>query len=241
MTISSIQPRGLLLVLFVSGAILLSLSAAIEQPAHEAQVASEAVDDHAAGSPGQQDVAEPTGEDADHPVEESTADEGDHSAAGAAQADETVAEPADAHAEDVSDGPDELHPTDAADAPATPAADIKSDHDTSATMLGIDLDSLNLAYPRFAVAAVGLTLVSGLAFALRRSPGLLVVIAVVSLVSLAANLREARHAGEELGLFVPLPVLAAVLYAASGILAGIHLIGAAGQTSRSGEAADRVA
>ena len=194
-SVSSRQPGMLLLFIFISGAIVLSLSGTIERPAHGAPPGTEAADNDAAAP----------------------ADEHEETGGGADAGDD--------HAGD-----------DAAASEPPTKHDAEESH-ASSSILGVERDSVNLTYPRFVFGAVALTLVTAVGYALRPSVGLLVVLGSVSLVSLAASMLEARHAGEELGLFVPLPGLAAALYASSGLLATIHIAGAQPRHPHLGEAA----
>jgi hypothetical protein len=91
------------------------------------------------------------------------------------------------------------------------------------SLFGVDLDPLNLSAPRFIVILIAATILVTLAALVIANPGMLAVVVVLSLVGVAASVREAAQAGEELGLFVRLPLLAAVLYAGAGALALLQL------------------
>jgi hypothetical protein len=104
------------------------------------------------------------------------------------------------------------------------AGNDETESHESAELLGVELDSLNLAYPRLIVLVLAATLLAVIAALFIQSTWVLAVIAALSVVGVAVSVREAIHAGEELGLFVPLPALAAVLYAGAGVLAVLQIV-----------------
>jgi hypothetical protein len=245
-TVSSIQPRALLFLLLLSAVIVLSLTAVIERP-HDTHGVSASSDDHAPGQPDDHGAPAAVATDAEHAdasdsshatdvpgAEEAHATEGIHGTVEVGGAEdahmtEEVHGTEDAHATEEVHGTEEAHVAEAArdeHPPGTPTAPSTGEHDSSSSssMLGVNLESLNLVSPRLIVVVVGLTLLAALACAVRLSAGLLAVIIGLSLIGLAASGREALHAGEELGIFVPLPILAAVLYAGAGALAGLQIV-----------------
>jgi hypothetical protein len=96
----------------------------------------------------------------------------------------------------------------------------------SNSWMGVDVESLNLASPRLSIVVVGLTVLLAVGLATRRSVGLLVATVGLSLAGVATGAHEATRAGEELGIFVPLPVLASVLYGGASCLAVLALVSA---------------
>jgi hypothetical protein len=227
-TVSSLQPRALLLLLLLSGGILLSLSAVIERPhdTHGVPAASDdhgvpaASDDHSSSQLEDHGTPEGATTGAEHAgatdSSHASASEGTQEAHGAADAN-VSSEVHDAGTATVEHDAEEPAPT-IAHGPNPP------------TMLGINLDSLNLVSPRLAVLVVGLTLLSVPAILLRGTAMMFAATIGLSLFGLAACSREALHAGEELGIFVPLPILAAVLYAGAGALAGLQIVTLGTQT-----------
>lgn len=262
-TVSSVQPRTLLLFLLLSGGLVLALAGVVERP-HEtpaaeatsnhdapeaaagADPAEPAEEDHASGSPPGGAGAQPTDEA--------------HSAESAESGGDTVAGTADAHATETANPTEEAHPAaaaepteggQAAETNATaPAGDEHADAATGETggeggnaeaaaaeeheapsLLGVDLSPLNLTSPRFVVVLLAATLLVTIAAIVVPAPGMLAVIVALSLVGVAASVREAWNAGEELGLFVPLPILAAVLYTGAGALAALQLASARVRTA----------
>jgi hypothetical protein len=113
------------------------------------------------------------------------------------------------------------------DQPELAQADRQSD-----SVLGVDVQSLNLASPWLTIVLTGLTILLAAALATRRSVGLLVACVGLGLAGVAIGVHEATRAGEELGIFVPLPALAAVLYGGASSLAGLAII-----TARTGSVA----
>jgi hypothetical protein len=222
-SISSIQPRVLLFLFLLSGGITLSLSAAIERPADDAHAAVEATSTDPGVSTDGHGETEPSTVEASHAVDSSSEHPTEASSGG------------EIHAGDGSEGNKDIHATEESTgemAHATPIVDaIGGDHEPR-TLLGVNLDSLNLVSPRLIAAVVGLTALMALMLGVYQSVMLLAAIIGVSLLGLAASVREATHAGEELGIFVPLPILAAVLYAGAGALAGLQIVSLkAGTTS----------
>jgi hypothetical protein len=230
-TISSLQPRALLLLLLLSGGIMLSLSAVIERP-HEAHGAPAASDDHADAAASDDHGASQI---EDHGSPEGVTTGGEHTEESDASHELASQGTQEAHVAEDAHGNAEVH--DAATATVehdATTATVEHDADESApaiahepsppTMLGINLESLNLDSPRLAVIVVGLTLLIVPVISLRGSTLLFAATIGLSLFGSAVCLREALHAGEELGIFVPLPVLAAVLYAGAGALAVLQIV-----------------
>lgn len=214
--ISSLQPRAVLIFLLVAGALMLALSSAVQRPTEEAEAATAAGGAHGTEATGEQTSETSVVSDEGELPSEAPAGEGAETQDGIAAEDDEAAD----------------EPTAASHAVATPAAAAASEDDPTASLFGIDLNGLNLAFPRFSVLAIALTIVSALAYALLPSTRLLLLVAGASVVGVAANVREALHSGEELGIFVPLPVLAAVLYGGAGVLAGLQFIGDRGRSRR---------
>jgi len=178
--------------------------------------------------------------DAEHPTEATHSTAEAHSA-GDAHATEEPHSTAASHPTEASHRPEGTPGTETAHAPETTGDDSGHDDGTaedheSATLLGVELDSLNLASPRFVVLLVAATLLVALAAIFIHQTGMLIVIAGLSGVGVAVSLREVFHAGEELGLFVPLPALAAVLYAGAGALAILQLVAQRAQSDEAQEA-----
>jgi hypothetical protein len=102
--------------------------------------------------------------------------------------------------------------------------DHASEEQRSDSVWGIDAGSLNLVSPRLTLVVIALTVLLAAALAIRRSVWLLWATVGLGLAGVAVGVHEASHAGEELGIFVPLPILASVLYAGAAGLAGLALI-----------------
>jgi len=98
------------------------------------------------------------------------------------------------------------------------------DERQSDSVLGVDLGSLNLASPRSTIVLIGLTILLAASLATRDSVWLLGATVVLGLAGVGGGVNEASSAGEELGIFVPLPILASVLYGGASCLAGLALI-----------------
>lgn len=94
------------------------------------------------------------------------------------------------------------------------------------SILGVDRNSLNLVFPWWTIIVIALTIVLASALAAKMGAGLLLATVGIGLTGVAVGIAEALHAGEELGIFVPLPILAAVLYGGAGSLAMLALIAA---------------
>jgi hypothetical protein len=92
------------------------------------------------------------------------------------------------------------------------------------TVLGVTLEDYNLASPRLVFVLIGLTVLLAIGLLFRRSVWLLAACVILGLAGVVITAREAMSAGEELGIFVPLPVLAAVLYGAASGLAVLAII-----------------
>jgi hypothetical protein len=101
---------------------------------------------------------------------------------------------------------------------------LAHDDQQSDLVFGIEAESLNLASPRLTIVLIGLTILLAAGLATRRSVWLLMACVGLGLAGVAIGMREATRAGEELGIFVPLPVLASVLYGGASILAGLAVI-----------------
>lgn len=211
-TISSLQPRALLLLLLLSAGIMLSLSAVIERP-NETEGASASSD---GGSAQLNDHGTPEG-----------AATGAENADASGSSHETKSQ----GTEEI-DGAAEANVSDEVHVGGTAISEQEADEPAPAithepnppTMLGINLESLNLVSPRLVVLIVGLTLLLVPAIWLRGTAMMFAATIGLSLFGLAACIREALHAGEELGIFVPLPILAAVLYGGAGALASLQIV-----------------
>ena len=268
-TVSSVQPRTLLLFLLLSGAAILTLVSVVERPHetaatetgeatgatsnHDAPTATEATSNHDApeisGATSNHDAPEAAADDvaADTAADQPAASEPEVTGAPEITG-ETAAAPADAHPPEIATPTEDAHaaaavqPTEEGrtvaetDAPegeeagaeiegatAEGAVEAAEEHAEAPALLGVDLAPLNLSSPRFIVILIAVTLLVTVAALVVPNPGMLVVVGAVSLVGVAASVREATQAGEELGLFVRFPVLAAVLFAGAGVLAAIQL------------------
>jgi hypothetical protein len=114
------------------------------------------------------------------------------------------------------------------------SAESESAHDDqqSDTVLGVDMESLNLSSPRLAIVLIGLTILLAIGLVIWQSTALLVACVGLGLAGAVVGMREALQADEELGIFVPLPVLASVLYLGAACLAGLALISSRGELTR---------
>jgi hypothetical protein len=101
---------------------------------------------------------------------------------------------------------------------------LAQDDHQSELVFGVEAESLNLASPRLSIVLIGLTVLLAAGLVTRRSVGLLMACVGLGLAGVAIGMHEATRAGEELGIFVPLPVLASVLYGGASILAGLAII-----------------
>lgn len=145
-------------------------------------------------------------------------EESGHAAGEAVAADDAHAdEPAAAAVEREGEGPALDHDED--------ESALATDQHESDVVLGLDLATLNLAAPRLALIVIGVSVPLALVLAFRRSPPWLVAAVGLGVGGCALSVYEAMRAGEELGIFAPLPILVAVLYSGAAGLAGLALGG----------------
>ena len=208
-TQTAVELRLLIVLLLISGGLIFTLTALVERP-DESHGHAEA----AASTSGH--------ETNDHAPAVAAAETDDHGAASEASTGETevygtVSEAsADESAERIG--------------ASASTAGSESDHsedgheEQTRSVLGVDRESLNLAYPWLTTIFVALMILLVAAFAIRQGVGLLAATVVIGLAGVAVGIAEAFHAGEELGIFVPLPILASVLHGGAASIAGLALI-----------------
>ncbi len=108
--------------------------------------------------------------------------------------------------------------------------EAESAHDEAAasvdrgSFLGVDLNRVDLAAPRAVIVTIGLSAFVALALAIR--PARLVQVAALAMGAggVVVSSIESIDAGDELGIFVPLPLLAAILYCGAVVLAALALL-----------------
>jgi hypothetical protein len=221
-----------LAVVLLSAGIILALAALVLRPdeSHGAAEAATVAGEHQAA---EQHSEESTGDTADHSetTEVSSAAESEHAET---SEDATGAETGHTEPTEVTTGETTDHADTAQDTTGTESQREGTGQDQpeptnedqhSDTVLGVDLETYNLASPRLVFALIGLTVLLAVGLLIRRSVWLLAACVVLGIAGVAITLHEATHAGEELGIFVPLPLLASVLYGAAACLAGLALIG----------------
>ena len=201
-TVTITESRVMLVLLLLSGGVFL-LFAALVDPVSEGHGHTEAASsssEHAPGEPATDEAASDAVERTDH-------------------VDETAATP------EMTGGAKTEHDGSSEEAPEPSGEGRQSD-----SLFGIDMGSLNLATPRLTIVVIGFTLLFAVALAIRQSKGLIVATVGLGLAGVAVGVNEGIHAGEDLGIFVSLPILASVLYGGAAGLAGLAIITLRGQS-----------
>jgi hypothetical protein len=206
---ASVKPRALLIFLLVSGALMLSLTAAVDRPSGVEHTS--------------------TGEAGGHESTTTTApaangSEGTEAEANAGEEQTTEA----GTGESPSNAGHEAHAT-AAGATTAESDPVVGESEPTprsnpVSMFGIRLDSLHLRSPRLVVTLVALTTVAAIAYSFAPSGALLALVICLGVFGTVVGGREGANAGEELGIFVPLPILAAILYAAAVALGTLRIV-----------------
>ncbi|MFL5761846.1 MAG: hypothetical protein ACJ789_19275 [Thermomicrobiales bacterium] len=101
---------------------------------------------------------------------------------------------------------------------------LAQDDRQSDSVLSVDMESLNLVSPRLTLLLIGLTILLAAGLVTWWSMWMLVACVGLGLAGVANGVHEATGAGEELGILVPLPILASVLYGGAASLAGLAII-----------------
>ncbi len=219
--------RVVLALVLLSGGIVLTLAALVVRPdeSHNSTEAAAVVSDHQAAA--EEDTS---GDTTDHDVssevtsgaesensEDVTGAETEHT-----DSSEGTTEVTSEHAgtDENTNGTEDEH-----EAAGQNQAESVHEEQESNTILGVDLNTYNLASPRLVFVLVGLTVLLGVGLMILRSVWMLAACLVLGLAGVVITFHEATRAGEELGIFVPLPILATVLYGAAASLAGLALIG----------------
>jgi hypothetical protein len=112
---------------------------------------------------------------------------------------------------------------------ASPAAGAGHDEpdtheEDRGAFLGVDLDRVNLTAPRASMIVIACSFALAALLLIRPAGAGQVATLIVGSAGVLVSLIEASDAGEELGIFVPLPLLAAVLYGGAVGLAALGLI-----------------
>jgi hypothetical protein len=195
-TLTIIESRVVLALLLLSGGVVLLLAALVDQPAesHGHAEAAASSSEHVPGEPATAEAMT----DPDENIEHSTETEATPEVTGSTKTDHGAS------------GGEEPEP----------------DHEERRpdSLFGFDLGSLNLATPRLTAVVIGLTFLLAVALATWRSPRLLLATVGLGLAGVAVGVHEGIHASEELGIFVPLPILASVLSGGASALAGLAVI-----------------
>jgi hypothetical protein len=212
-TLTANQSRVVLALVLLSSGIILMLAALVVRPdeSHGSADAATTAGEHQSA---EEDSEGATGDSSDHvdSSQEPTGAESEHTDATEVTTEHT--EPA----QDTSDKESE-HEEVGQNQPESAHEDPQAD-----TVLGVTLEDYNLASPRLVFVLIGLTVLLAVGLLFRRSVWLLAACVILGLAGVVISAREAMSAGEELGIFVPLPVLAAVLYAAAAGLAVLAII-----------------
>jgi hypothetical protein len=195
-TVTIIESRVMLALLLLSGGIILLLAALVDLPVegHGHAEAAASSGEHAPGEPATAESAVDPAERAGHSAETAATPE----TAGSAKTEHGGG------SEEASEPSGEGHQPD--------------------SFFGVDVGSLNLATPRLTIVIIGLTLLFAVALAIRQSKGLLAAAIGLGLAGVAVGVHEGTHAGEELGILVSLPILAAVVYGGAAGLAGLAIV-----------------
>ncbi len=191
-SVSIVESRVLLTLLLLGGGLLLAFAALLQQPEgnHDAAKPAVAVGDVHAPVAATEVVTNTTEEHTVSSIEPFSTSEASHGAEAAS-----------------AEGGEQIRPP------------LATDDNSSNSFLSANLKSLNLASPRLTTTVIALSILMSAGLAFRQSVGTLAVALGIGLFGVAVGLHEALHAGEESGIFVPLPALAAVLYGGAACLA----------------------